>query len=197
MPTNTNVWRARRPSGPRTPPRCSTPPASAQASGWPTSSLDAVHARFLAAPAGRLDRLVVEMMRIARPGGWVMLQEPDARTWQVPDAGAAWNRFVDLLRAGFAHRGGDFDAGRRIGSRLRAAGGRDVRLRHVLHQLPSAHPCARLPLSFCDSLRGLWVESRLACGDEVDALRAALARALDRGRGDVTTFTLVQAWGRA
>jgi ubiquinone/menaquinone biosynthesis C-methylase UbiE len=39
------------------------------ATALPSHSLDAVHARFVAAPCGRLDELLAEMQRLVRPGG--------------------------------------------------------------------------------------------------------------------------------
>jgi SAM-dependent methyltransferase len=166
------------------------------ASGWPAGALDAVHARFLAAPAGQLDELIGEMLRLVRPGGLVMLQEPIADTWDLPMAGAAWPRLLGLIRAGFMRRGGNFDAGRELAARLHAAGATHVHTRSVVHRLPAGHAYARLPLSFCDSLSALWRSTGLASADELDALRARVIAALDDGAAVATTFTLVQAWAR-
>jgi len=162
---------------------------------WADGSLDAAHARFLACPAGRLEALIDEMRRLVRRGGVVMLQEPVGDTWHLPAAGDAWPRTLALIRAGFRRRGGDFDLGRRIASRLEAAGLRDVRTRSVAHTIAATHPYARLPLAFCDSLAPLWREAAMVGDDELDALRRALVRGLDDGGARVTTFTLVQAWG--
>lgn len=164
--------------------------------GWRAGSLDAVHARFLAAPAGRLDVLVREMHRLVRLGGVVMLQEPIADSWQLPAAGEAWPRLRGLIRAGFEHRGGDFDVGRRLAQQLQSAGLGDVRTRCVAHRIASAHPYARLPLAFCDSLAARWRDAALASDDDVRTLRSAIERGLEQPGTTVTTFTLVQAWGR-
>jgi SAM-dependent methyltransferase len=163
---------------------------------WDDSSLDAAHARFLAAPAGRLDRLVGEMHRLVRPGGMLILQEPIADGWEVPNVGDAWPRALELIRAGFRHRGGDFDVGRQLRSRLEAAGVSAIRTRMVRHQIAAAHPYASLPLAFCDSLAPLWREAGLVSDAEFEALRAALEFGLRRTGATVTTFTLVQVWGR-
>lgn len=161
---------------------------------WPAASLDAVHARFLAAPAGRLDALICEMRRVVRPGGVLMLQEPIADSWSLPGAGTAWQRVLGLIRAGFAQRGGDFDAGRAVADRLRNAGASKVHTRSVVHHLPPGHPYARLPLYFCDALSALWRASGLAQADEIDALRKRLAEVTTGHGPATTTFTLVQAW---
>src|SRR5829696_4870480 len=47
----------------------------------PRGIYDLVHARFLFAPLGREDALLKEMIDLARPGGVVAVQEPDASSW--------------------------------------------------------------------------------------------------------------------
>lgn len=163
---------------------------------WSDASLDAAHARFLAAPAGRLDALVAEMRRLVRPGGLLMLQEPVADGWDVPAAGNAWSRLLGLIRAGFTHRGGDFDAGRHLASRLEASGMDGIRTRAVTHRISATHPYASLPLAFCDSLAPLWRQEGMVSDGELDELRIALVRGLQQAGAAVTTFSLVQAWCR-
>jgi ubiquinone/menaquinone biosynthesis C-methylase UbiE len=162
------------------------------ATGWPTGSLDAVHARFLAAPTGRLEALVAEMARVLRPGGWLLLQEPVAADWQVPAAGAHWDRLKELILAGFARRGGEFDAGGRLVEALRGAGAAVAQVRRVRHLLPGRHPYARLPLAFGRSLAAVWHDTGLLAEPEQAPLLAAVEAALDTN-APASTFTLVQA----
>lgn len=168
----------------------------AWATGWPDGCLDAVHARFLAAPGGRLDALVAEMRRLVRTGGRVLLQEPDARTWQLAGGGAAWAELLRLIRAGFALRGGSFDAGRALPPAMERAGLVDIERRLVVRHIAASHPYAALPLAFARQLRPLWLSEGLATEAELDPLLAEVAAALEAG-GLAGTFTLVQAWGRA
>ncbi len=160
---------------------------------WPDATLDAVHARFVAAPCGRVDALLTEMRRVLRPGGVLLLQEPDADGWQTP-GGAAWLRLRELIRSGFARRGGDFDAGRTLRARLRGVLV-DLAERRVQHTLPPAHPYGRLALAFCDALEGTWRLDDAGAADR-HGLRAQVAAALDEAQAGSTTFTLVQVWGR-
>ena len=166
------------------------------ATSWPDGSFDAVHARFLAAPTGRLDELVDEMLRLLRPGGVLMLQEPVADSWFVPMAGTSWPRLLGLIRAGFAHRGGDFDAGRALADRVRRAGAVGVHTRSVVHELPAAHPYAALPLAFSRSLSDVWRKAGLASAAQIDSLATQTEEALSDAAASVTTFTLVQTWAR-
>lgn len=165
------------------------------ATGWPARGLDAVHARFLAAPTGRLDALVAEMARLVRPGGWLLLQEPLAEHWQVPAAGADWARLKALIVEGFARRGGDFNAGARLAPALRAAGATTVQVRTVAHQLPGRHPYARLPLAFARSLAATWRDTGLLAEGDQRALLQAVEAALDTD-APTSTFTLVQVAAR-
>jgi SAM-dependent methyltransferase len=169
--------------------------ADAYATGWPGGMLDAAHARFLAAPAGRLEDLLAEMRRLVRPGGIVLMQEPDSQSWDVRGAGAAWERMRGLIRAGFALRGGDFDAGRRLLPAMEAAGLENVQRRAVAHTIGGAHPYGMLPLAFARQLRPLWLDEGMATESELDALHDEIAAKLACG-ARTRTFTLVQAWGR-
>lgn len=176
------------------------PDGAASLQIWHAAARDAIarqrpnHARFVAAPCGRADALVAEMWRVLRPGGLLMLQEPDADSWQVP-GGLAWLRLRGLIRAGFAQRGGDFDAGRSLGRCVKAAL-IDVRERRVCHTIAGAHPYASLPLAFVEGLGRTWRQAGLADDAEIDELGRAVRTALTRTTSRVTTFTLVQSWGR-
>jgi len=167
----------------------------AYASPWDDGSLDAVHARFLAAPAGRIDALIGEMRRLVRPGGLILMQEPVTHSWHVPCASDEWPRALALIRAGFAHRGGNLDIGDLLAQRLGCAGVRDIRTRTVAHTISASHPYAKLPLAFCDSLLPLWRQAGMVDDGELDNLRAALVRGIGAAGATVRTFTLVQCWG--
>jgi SAM-dependent methyltransferase len=163
---------------------------------WENGTLDAVHARFVAAPCGRPDVLIAEMLRVLRPGGTLLLQEPDAESWLSP-GGVAWERLRELIRRGFALRGGDFDAGRSLRARLRGALD-SLGERRVAYGLPATHPYAALPLAFCAALEPTWRAATAAEADlaEREGLRERVAAALGHARAEARTFTLVQVWGR-
>ena len=167
----------------------------AYATGWPAGSLDATHARFLAAPAGRLDDLLREMRRLVRPGGLVLLQEPDADSWTMPAADGAWQELRALIRAGFARRGGDFDAGRQLASAMARHGMSDIEERRVVRVISTRHPYAALPLAFARQLRELWLDEGLVGSRELDPILDEVRGALAT-EGNSYTFTLVQCWAR-
>jgi SAM-dependent methyltransferase len=54
--------------------------------------------------------------RLVKPGGWIVLEDPDMASWRVnPDAPAV-QRLIDLIKEGFRAAGGDFNAGRELPS---------------------------------------------------------------------------------
>ncbi len=167
----------------------------AYATGWPDRCLDAAHARFLAAPAGRLDALLQEMRRIVCPGGLILLQEPDGDSWHIDHAGPAWTALHRLIREGFARRGGDFDAGRHVAGAMARHGLDAIEERRVTRVLDHGHPYASLPLAFARQLRDVWLKEGLIAEHALDSLLDEVREALQR-RGTSCTFTLVQTWGR-
>lgn len=141
----------------------------------PAASFDLVHARFQLAPLGRIEEQLQAYKSWLRPGGVLVLEEPDSASWRLlPDAPAV-DELIGRIRSRFLDRGGDFDVGRRLPVLL---DGGDV-WAHVI-ALPPAHPYLQLPLQFALSL-GL---------GETEPAEAELA---DGNRYGLT-FTLIQAW---
>jgi SAM-dependent methyltransferase len=164
------------------------------ATGLPAASFDVVHVRFMFAPLGRADALLDEVGRLLRPGGIVVVQEPDAAAWRCWPRSPAFATLVDAIVDAFAAGGGDFNAGRRIFERLDARGYRDIGVRGQVVTLRGGHPYARLPLQFA---RSLAARLSLALGDErLDALKAECERVSRDPASLITSFVVQQAWGR-
>lgn len=156
----------------------------------PASSFDLVHARFQLAPLGRADEQLAAHLRLLRPGGLLVLEEPDAGTWQVYPAGKACAELVGLVRQAFARSGGDFDAGRALKDCMQRHGLAPSMVGRML-TLRAGHPYLQLPLRFAESLQAPL--AAIAGPEElrriVQAARDELAMPGTWG----TTFTLVQA----
>jgi SAM-dependent methyltransferase len=155
-------------------------------------SFDLVHVRFELAPLGRFEEQMAIHSGLVRPGGVLVLEEPDSSSWRVNPEGPAADRLVELIRQAFRAAGGEFDVGRRIPELLRAAGAEKVEVAANLLALPAGHPYLRNHIQFSVSLEPRLL--KLIDAAELAALRAAAEAELKGGWG--TPFTLIQAWGR-
>jgi ubiquinone/menaquinone biosynthesis C-methylase UbiE len=157
----------------------------------PTASFDLVHARFQLAPLGRVTDQLENYLRLLRPGGLLVLEDPDTASWSFQPAAPASERLIALIREVFQRGGGDFDAGRNEYALLLGAGLRP-QLRAEVVALPPTHPYLRLPLQFASSLR----PRMLSMVDEhsLDQIIAeSEAELADDARWGLT-FTLIQTW---
>ena len=156
-------------------------------------SFDLVHARFEITPLGRSSEQMETYVRLARAGGTIVLEDPDAGSWRFNPPAPALERLIELIIEAFRLSGGDWEAARHHLHLLRAFG-IEGSVRADVVALPPGHPYLALPLQFATAL-----ESRLLAlvtEDELDGLRRnAEAELQDDGRWG-TTFTLVQCWGR-
>jgi SAM-dependent methyltransferase len=163
------------------------------ASALPRASFDLVHLRFQLAPLGRAAEQVANTCALAKPGGWIILEEPEAGSWRENPLAPAAAHLRTLIVEAFARAGGDFNAGRRLAEYLRAAG-IEPSLRCACLALEPGHPYLRLPLQFATALRprlrGLLAE------DELDRVLEAAQSEVAEPSCWGMTFTLVQAWGR-
>jgi SAM-dependent methyltransferase len=156
-------------------------------------SFDLVHARYEICPLGRAEEQMEAYVRLARPGGTIVLEDPDASSWHFNPPAPALERLIELIVEAFRRSGGDLFAGRKHFHLLREFGIEgDVRAEVVA--LPPGHPYLRLPLQFATSLEERLLS--LVSADELQDLR-------DRGEAELqepgrwgTTFTLLQCWGR-
>jgi SAM-dependent methyltransferase len=163
------------------------------ASELPAASFDLVHARFQLAPIGREADQFAAYTRWLRPGGVLVLEDPDPASWRIHPNGEATRRLVDLVLAAFRAGGGDFASGTRLPALLRSVGVEAPRARATVHALEHGDPYLRLPLQFATSLEARLVPA-LIDADELRSLReAAEAELTPEAWG--TTFTLVSAWG--
>ena len=156
-------------------------------------AFDLVHARFVITPLGRAADQLETYVRLARPAGTIVLEDPDPGSWRFHPPAPALERLIELIIEAFGQSGGDWEAARHHLELLRSFGiVGDVRADVVA--LPHGHPYLGLPLQFATAL-----ESRLLAvvgEDELDRLRRdAEAELHDETRWG-TTFTLLQFWGR-
>lgn len=142
-----------------------------------SSLFDYVHMRMmlLAIPADRWPRVVAELVRLARPGGWIELMEQGPLVGEGP-ALHTWNAWMQAL---CQSRGLDPTLGARLGDFLHTAGLRQVTVRQV--ELPVGEQSGRLggmmAASFTASMEGFApgiVQAGLATPREVEDTRTAM-----------------------
>lgn len=163
------------------------------ASHLPAATFDLVHARFEVTPLGRGPFQMATYVRLLRPGGTVVLEDPDWGSWHFNPPAPALEQLIALTVEAF-RRWGDAEASRKHPALLRAFG-IDPQVRAEVLALPPGHPYLRLPLQMAAGL-----EPRLRQftePTELEQLRQqGEAELADPGRWG-TTFTLLQCWGKS
>jgi SAM-dependent methyltransferase len=156
-------------------------------------SFDLVHARYEITPLGRGPEQMTTYLGLVRPGGTVVLEDPDVASWHFNPPAPALEKLIALIVEAFRRTGGDWDAGRKHLDLFRGCG-IEANIRAEVFALPPGHPYLRLPLQFATAL-----EARLLSFVEADALEGlrndAEVELKEPGRWG-TTFTLLQSWGR-
>jgi len=160
------------------------------ASDLEPASFDLVHARFQIAPLGRADEIVDTMLRLVRPGGVLILEDPVADSWRFHPPAPAVDELVRHITEAFTRSGGCFDAGPQNVQLLRQRG-LTVDVRAAVLASSSDDPYLRLPLQFASSLRSSLAEQ--LGRDRLDELVARAERELDEPARWALSFTLIQA----
>jgi SAM-dependent methyltransferase len=156
-------------------------------------SFDLVHARAEICPLGRAHEQMQTYVRLARPGGTIVLEDPDTGSWHFNPPAPALERLIVLIEEAFLASGGDWKAGRNHLHLLREFG-IEGNVRAEVVALPPGHPYLRLPLQFVTAL-----EERLlgmVSANELERLRHEGEVELQEPSRWGTTFTLLQCWGR-
>jgi SAM-dependent methyltransferase len=161
--------------------------------GLEASSFDLVHARAVVAPLGRAHEQLETYLRLVRPGGTVVLEDPDFDSLRYNPPAPALGKVVALLREGFRRNGGDLDAGRGHLDLFRGCG-IEGSIRAEIEALPPGHPYLRLPLQMFVGLRPR-LEAFLEAA-ELDRLEKEAETELQEPGRWGTSFIFLQAWGR-
>ena len=168
----------------------------AYGSDLPAGSFDLVHMRFVASTAGDPERLLQEAIRLARPGGIVALQEPDASTLNCYPPHPAWERLKAALIGAFSGVGSDLQLARRLYAVMRRAGLEDVQYRPFLIGVRSIDPMVDYLPSTIESLRGTVIKLGLVTEAEFPQVLAECRNHLGNSEMTFTMYTVAQVWGR-
>jgi SAM-dependent methyltransferase len=170
--------------------------ADARATGLPPGSFDLVHARTLLVnlpdPAG----VVAEMMRLARPGGWVASMEPDTENALCYPPHPAFDQLCEIFTAVFRRNGADPWIGRRVPELFRQAGLEDVAVEARVQSYPPGNSRRTIRLDLVRAMRLQVLEMGLGSVAELDELDAAARVHLTDPHTVVMSGLLFLTWGR-
>jgi ubiquinone/menaquinone biosynthesis C-methylase UbiE len=169
--------------------------ADAAATRLPTASFDLVHARTLLINVANPEATVTELARLARSGGTVALQEPDAAAWLCDPPHPAFERLRERLIAVYPRSGKDFHVGRRTARLLRHAGLRDVHSRATARVTRPGEYFHTFLLALCHLLRPQLLADGALTSDQLDRDCAALRAHLSHPHTVTCQPLLWQAWG--
>lgn len=136
------------------------------------------------------------MIDLARPGGVIAVQEPDATSWNLFPHCQAWDTLKETILRVFKIYGGDFNVGQETFALLRRAGMENVQLRSCVKTVQNEHPYMRLPVQFAHSLRERILSSGLMSAAELDENIAQCEEVIKAPNAYMTSFTVTQVWGR-
>ena len=170
--------------------------ADARHTGLPPGSFDLVHARTLLVNLTEPAKAMAEMVRLAKPGGWIAVAEPDTEHALCYPALPAFDRMGEIFRVTFRRNGADPAIGRRIPELFRQAGLTNVGVESRTQMYPPGNSRRTVRLDLVRAMRPQIVEMGLASREELDELDATLRPHLEDPRTVVMTGLLFLVWGR-
>ncbi len=170
--------------------------ADARDTGLPSASFDLVHARLLLVNIPSPKEVVAEMVRLARPGGWVATAEADTAGHICYPPHTGWDRLHDILHATYRWDGADLTIGRKLSGLLGAAGLTDVGVDIRTDVYPAGHPRRTMLADLVRSMRTKIVERGIASREELERLDRDVREHLADPDTLTMTVLYVLAWGR-
>jgi SAM-dependent methyltransferase len=168
----------------------------ARRTGLPASSFDVVHTRTVLINIPEPAEVVTEMVRLARPGGWVAAMEPDVVLSLCYPPHPAWDRLVEIFLQVQDGDAADPYVGRRLPELFRQAGLVDVGVEAKADIYPVGHSRRTVRLDLMRSMRPKILERGIATERELDDLDRAAREHLDHPDTLVMPHLLFLAWGR-
>jgi len=165
--------------------------------GLPGGSFDLVHVRFVfCVVSGDPRQLRDELLRLARPGGIVLIEEPDLSSWNCSPPIPAWQRLKDVLTEAFRRDHCELSFGSNVFGFLRDSGVEDMKARAAAVAVQDDSPYMRTLLTFVELARHRIRGHQLMSDAEVDAALEECRRHLANPGTIVVMPLLLQVWGR-
>ena len=170
--------------------------ADARNTGLAPGSFDLVHARTLLINLPEPAGVAAEMVRLARPGGWVASMESDVEYARCYPPCPAFDRLCEIFTVAFRRNGADPWIGRRMPELLRQAGLKEVQVEARVQMHPPGNSRRTIRLDLVRSMRSQVLKMGLASAAELDELDAAARTHLQDPRTVVISGLLFLTWGR-
>jgi ubiquinone/menaquinone biosynthesis C-methylase UbiE len=170
--------------------------ADARSTGLPEGFFDVVHARTLLVNLAEPAQAAAEMIRLARPGGWVASAEPDTEHALCYPPHPAFDRLRDIFTAAFRRNGADPWIGRRVPELFRQAGLDQVEVEARVQMYPPGNSRRTVRLDLVRAMRPQVVQMGLATAAELDELDTAARPHLEDPQTVVMSGLLFLTWGR-
>ena len=161
-----------------------------------SGSFDLVHARTLLITVPQPVEVLREMVRLARPGGWVAGLEPDTQASICYPPHPAFDRLCEIFTFAFSRNGADPHFGRRMAALYRQAGLRDITVEVRAGVYPAGHSRRTIRADLVRSMRPQIIELGLADEQELDELDAAARKHFEDPDVLVMPSLNFLAWGR-
>jgi trans-aconitate methyltransferase len=168
----------------------------ARRTGLPDGEFDLVHARTLLVTVPSPGEVVAEMVRLARPGGWIACQEPDVGHALCYPPLPEWDRLLEVFRTSFCRSGADPLLGRRLPSLLWQAGLADVEVTVHAGCYPVGHSRRTVIADLVRGLRPVILDLGLADDRELARIDRAVREHLADPRVLLMPHLMVSATAR-
>jgi SAM-dependent methyltransferase len=168
----------------------------ARHAGLPSGSFDLVHTRTLLITIPEPAEVVAEMVRLAKPGGWVAAMEFDTEYALCYPPHPAFERLCEIFPVVFGRNGADPWISRRVPELFRDAGLANVEVEVRAAVYPHGHSRRTIRMDLVRSMRSQVLEMGLASEAELDEPDAAARAHLDDPRTVMVPGLLFLAWGR-
>lgn len=162
----------------------------------PGESFDLVHERLVLINIPNPEQAVAEMVRLAWPGGYVVLQDFDVVSWICEPPHPFWDEVLGLLTGLWRSAGMDPFVGRRLPGLLRRAGLEDVQVHTNAHVWGPEDLYQTFTLHLVGVVRERILANGTVTAATLDELVSGLAAHLEQPGTLVLHPTFFQAWGR-
>ncbi len=154
-----------------------------------------MYARLLLTNIPWPEQVVSEMVRLAKPGGWMAGEEPDPIFICYPP-NEAWTRLVELLRQTWLMEQADINIGRQMTELYRTAGLEDVGFHVFADAHPAGHRRRMIVADLARSLRPKILDRELTSERELDELDRAVRSHIADPRTVMLPVLYFTVWGR-